>query len=331
MCSAKRTRRIDGPRRGAAIVLFCVLLVALMALLALSLDLGYISAVKADLQGAVDAGALAGSGTLLEGKGKAANTAQRFAELNLDSSGSVKQKVEVQTGHWDTQSRLFVPGGEPLDAVKVIARVDNASLFFGRAVGTSRFSTEASAVAVYRPRDIVLVLDVSGSMSESRNGVKKIDELRNAVRFFLSYLRKAKGKDRVGFTYYSTTAEVGSSLSFDLNKVEREMLDHLRPGGWTNIADGMQLALDEFSRNGRDNVLPLIVLLTDGAANMNQPGNRYDPAEAKGRVIQRAHEARRQKIPIFTMALDSRTSEIDVDLMRRVADITDSESYHILA
>jgi hypothetical protein len=74
-----------------------------------------------------------------------------------------------------------------------------------------------------------------------------------------------------------------------------------------------------------------MVLLTDGAANMNQPGDVRDTSLAKARVIQRAETARQAGIPVFTMALDSLTSEVDVALMRRVAEITDSESYHILS
>jgi hypothetical protein len=298
-CHGKH-RRCPRRRRGAVIVLFSILLIVVMALLALSLDLGYMCSVKADLQGAVDAGALAGSGVILDGASEATSTAKRFTDLNLTNSGvpvrANGQDVTVELGHWDFKSRVFHPSQDPLDAVKVTARVDNASLFFGRVVGTGRFSTE-----------------------------------RSAVVYFLEYLREAKAKDRVGFSYYSTYASMGSKLSFDLTSVETEMLKHLQPSGWTNIADGMQLALDEFASNRRAQALPLMVLLTDGAANMNQPGNWNNPTEAKARVIQRAESAARERIPIFTMALDSQTSEVDVALMARVGAITASESYHILA
>ncbi|MGE3775612.1 MAG: VWA domain-containing protein [Pirellulaceae bacterium] len=303
-----------------------------MALFALSLDLGYICSVRADLQSAVDAGALAGTGVILDGKSKASATAKRFADLNLENSGVPdEQAVAVEVGHWDIQSRIFAPNAQPMDAVKVTARVDKASLFFGRVIGTSNFTTEASAVATYRPRDIMLVLDVSGSMNASRRGVRKIDELRSSVRFFLEYLRQANARDRVGFAYYSTKAALGCGLSDDLDAVEAELMDKLKPDGWTNIADGMKIGLQELKSNCREQVLPLMVVMTDGAANMNQPGNWQNPGEAKGRVIQQAQEAKRQKVPIFTMALDSRDDEVDVALMQRVAEITDSESYHILA
>lgn len=332
--SCRRFRRSSPRRRGALVVLAAIMLCVVVSFVALSVDLGYVCSVKTDLQAAADSGALAGSGVVLEGEGKAIATAERFARYNLDNPGvktGGKQIVEVELGHWDYAKRKFFPGRKPADAVHVTTRVDNSSLFFARAIGRGMFSSEASAIAAYRPRDIMLVLDVSGSMAEARGGIRKIDELREAVRAFLGYVGEAKAKDRVGFSYYSSTADIGSRLSFDLKSVEQSLINRLKPSGWTNIADGMQLALNELARNGRPEATPLMVVLTDGAANLNQPGNWYDPGEAKRRVINQAEAAQDQQIPVFTIALDSLTDEVDVALMQRVANITGSESYHIIA
>lgn len=321
-------------RRGAIILLFAVMLVLVLALVALSVDLGYVCSVKGDLQTAVDAGALAGSGVLLDGDSKAVETAERFARMNLNNQGVRNygnQKITVELGRWNSSSRKFSSGKKPFDAVKVTGRAEDASLFFGRAFGANRFASQASAVATYQPRDIMLVLDVSGSMNESRLGIRKMDELRSAAKQFFSYLREARARDRVGFSYYSTKAGMGANLSFDLDSVENAMMAKLRPGGWTNIYDGMRLAREEINQNARSNAATLMVVLTDGAANMNQPGDWYDPGEAKRRVIQEAEAAQQQKIPVFTMALDSLTTEVDVALMARVAEITSSESYHVIA
>lgn len=322
-------------RRGAILLLFALVLVGMLGLMALSLDLGYVCSVRTDLQAAVDAGALAGAGVLLDGPAATFDTGRKFTEWNLNNQGvqttGRQADVDVQIGHWDKELRAFSPGGRPRDAVRVTAELEKASLFFGGAAGQSKFAAQASAIATYMPRDIMLVLDVSGSMNEARGGVRKIDELRESVSAFLDYMRRGRGPDRVGFTYYSTTASFGQALSYDLRALEAEIMKHLNPGGWTNIADGMQLARDELNGNGRDSAQRLIVLLTDGAANMNQPGNVRDPAEAKARVLAQAEMAKFEKIPIFTMALDSLTAEVDVELMRQVAEITDCESFHVIA
>jgi Mg-chelatase subunit ChlD len=321
-------------RRGAIVILFAVMLIVVVALVAVSVDLGYVCSVKADLQSAVDAGSLAGASVLLEAPEKVGETAAQYARMNLNNQGvrtGTEQDVEVEVGNWDFDSRKFRAGRKPFDAVRVITRVENNSLFFGRVLGKSKFTSESAAIATYRPRDIMMVLDVSGSMSQTRNGVRKIDELRSAAEAFLDEIEGADTNDRVGFTYYSTDAAMGSGLERKLKHVRSEMGRRLLPLGWTDIADGMRIGLEELARDRRPQAVPMMVVLTDGATNMNQPGNWYDPYEAKRRVIEQAHIARERRTPVFTIALDSLNVEVDVELMQQVADITSSEAYHIIA
>lgn len=321
-------------RRGVTIVLFAVMLVVVLSFVALSIDLGYICAVKGDLQAAADAGALAGTGLLPDGADVAESTARQFANSNLNNRGvrvGSGGAVDVEVGSWNVTTRIFTPGGEPQDAVRVTTRAQDTPLFFARAVGNGIINSQAQAVAAYRPRDIMLVLDVSGSMQEARNGIQKMDELRESVRFFLDYIREANGRDRVGFTYYSTNAYHGSDLSYDLNAVEQALMAVLVPNGYTNIADGMTLARLEMENRRRPQAAPLMIVLTDGAANTIQPENTWDVPQAKSRVRAEAERARQAGIPIFTMALDSLTAEVDVALMAEVAATTDSESYHVIA
>jgi Mg-chelatase subunit ChlD len=321
-------------RRGVTAVLFAIMLTVVLAFIALSIDLGYLCTVRSDLQGAVDAGALAGAGSLLEGADVAAANAQRFTDSNLNNGGvsiGKDNNVLIEVGNWNTKLQLFTPGGKPQDAVRVTAKANRTPLFFGRGNGQGDVATEAQAIAAYRPRDIMLVLDVSGSMAEQRNGITKIAELQQAVDVFFGYISQAKGHDRVGFAYYSSTAQLGSGLSLDLPIVQSSLNAILIPKGMTNIADGMKVAREEINRNRRSNSAPLIVLLTDGAANTIQPENTKDIPEAKRRVLEQAELAKQDGIPIFTMALDSLTEEVDVELMQQVAEITGSESYHVLA
>lgn len=329
-----RHTRGKSRRQGVTVVLFAVILVFLMVMVAMSIDIGYVCSVKADLQSAADAGALAGAGLVLEGDKKATNAAEKFAASNMNNDGvhvGDRNKIKVETGHWDTVARRFIPGGRPRDAVEVVTSSRNSSLFFGAGMGNRRILSEARAVAAYRPRDIILVLDVSGSMLEARNGIRKIDELRNAVSSFLKYIRQAKGEDRIGFTYYSSNAKLGMGLTLDLQSLEDELMKRLTPSGRTNISDGMLLAREEMNRNRRESASPLMVVLTDGAANTIQPENVLNVPEAKRRVINEAYLAKRDGIPVFTMSLDSRTTEVDVNLMAQVAEITGSESCHIIA
>ena len=58
-------------RRGTILILAAIMVIAMMGMLALSGDLGYIMTVRAELKRATDAAALAGAGTLIEGESAA--------------------------------------------------------------------------------------------------------------------------------------------------------------------------------------------------------------------------------------------------------------------
>ena len=68
--------------------------------------------------------------------------------------------------------------------------------------GDSNFLTVLSAISsasntsttVTKPLDIVLVLDVSGSMDNPMGGQKKLDALKKAVNFFLGSIETQNGK-----------------------------------------------------------------------------------------------------------------------------------------
>ena len=58
-------------RRGTIVVFSAFLMICMMAMLAFSVDLGYIYTTQAELQRSVDAAALAGAGGLVDGQDEA--------------------------------------------------------------------------------------------------------------------------------------------------------------------------------------------------------------------------------------------------------------------
>jgi len=63
---ARRVPR-HGGRRGAIVLLTAVLLIVIMAVLALSIDTGYMYTMQTELDRSVDAAALAGAASLVDG------------------------------------------------------------------------------------------------------------------------------------------------------------------------------------------------------------------------------------------------------------------------
>jgi Flp pilus assembly protein TadG len=57
-----------------------------------------------------------------------------------------------------------VRGTDPWSAVRATVTVNNSSTNFGTVFGMSSFNSQAVATAVHRPRDVVIIMDLSGSM-----------------------------------------------------------------------------------------------------------------------------------------------------------------------
>jgi len=181
-------------RQGVVIVLTAFLLTVLFGFLALSVDTGRVVLTETEMQNAVDAASLAASQEIQaavhaagQGVGSATidansiaveaarNMAAEVAEANgvfVDPATDVqfgKRIYSPASGNWSVQW-----GGTPYNVVKVTARRDGPDteapdgefpLAFGWAIGKDSVPLETSSTAFTEARDLVLVLDFSGSMN----------------------------------------------------------------------------------------------------------------------------------------------------------------------
>ncbi len=309
---SKRIRR----RRGAIILQAALLLVVVLCFAAFSIDVGFISTVRTEMQRSADAGALAGV-SLIIGRPDDVGTEARTYCKNDNCGGRtlIDSEINVEMGRWDDDSRSFSPGSNPFDAVRVTASRGDVPSFFAGICGYNEFQIQASAIATFEPRDIMLVLDLSGSMNDE----DKVGALKEAVRVFTEFLENTTNEDKVGYVRYSDNGDLKRSLTGNLSKIRKEVLSETAEG-WTNIGEGMQLGRRELQNNGRRGVKKLMVLMTDGIAN--RPEGR-DPFEY---VISEANAALTQKIPIVAISFGSLADE---RLMQQVADITGSTHFHV--
>lgn len=154
-------------RYGNVAVLTAILLVILMFCVAVGVDLGTVMLVKTQLQAASDAAALAAAAHLGSPPSEIIAEATNYAGLNkqLGGQGAEIKPSDVEVGIWDRGPRRFTPAGDG-NAVRVTTRGTNHGFFFARVLGAKAFSSAASATACVVPRDIVFVVDLSGSMNE---------------------------------------------------------------------------------------------------------------------------------------------------------------------
>ena len=176
-------------------LLSAFLMVMIFGFVAFTIDIGYIAVTKAQLQNAVDAATLAAAMELNP------NADQAVVKANVDAAVievagknpvgpepglgiDPAQDIELGRRDWDpsTGTWIFSFGTPPYNIVRVTGRlavvnVDNGAdppyeddrrlpLFFAPALGQDKVQLEVGSIATFQPRDLMLVLDYSGSMND---------------------------------------------------------------------------------------------------------------------------------------------------------------------
>jgi Ca-activated chloride channel family protein len=127
------------------------------------------------------------------------------------------------------------------------------------------------------PRDLTLVLDVSGSMSGA-----KLDQAKGALRQAIGALRPADRFRLVAFSSRVVSFRDGFAAATPENLREaRAFLDGLDANGGTNIAGALDAVLAAASPAGR---LPMIVFVTDGLPTVGEQSPERIAAAVAGRI-----------------------------------------------
>jgi len=271
-------------RRGAALVLYTLLLPTLLLVCGLAIDLSILYVIQTRLSAAVDGAAL-GAGRLL---GTSANTSEIAGEF---------LKANFPAGFWGTSNltpTITVTTNASLHTIVVTANV-TAPLIFLRLLRQNNCIIAATATAVRRDVRIALVLDRSYSM------VNQMANLRTAAGNFVNMFNP--GTDELGLVIlsgssfvayptsempnYSINTGTGPDVHFadPVTGSSQNMLtliSALQVGTDTNTSEAIWLAYKELKKAAaidndttRANV---IVLFTDGIPNgftafLNDPAN----------------------------------------------------------
>lgn len=185
----------------------------------------------------------------------------------------------------------------------------------------------ASDVIPASGRDIVLVMDLSGSMLKEDfflddQPVTRLEAVKRTASAFVA----ARRGDRVGLVIFGERAYFAAPLTFDVEAVARA-IDEAQigiSGRGTAISDGLGLAAKRLSRS--DAPTRVIVLMSDGV-------------DTSGTVpaIEAARLAHDHGIRVHSIALgpedlenqpDSRDA-VDVATLRAVAQVAQGESFRV--
>lgn len=154
-----------------------------------------------------------------------------------------------------------------------------------------------------------------------------VTSLKDAVDVFLSYLTAHSTDDRVGLAIY-TSSDNTSILEQSLTKTYSSISTIVRARqaghyvGGTNISAGMTKGRTELINNARTGAKKMMILMTDGEANMPTGNSTTD----KNKCITEANAAAAAKIPIVTITVGA---DADTGLMQQIADITGGAYFQI--
>lgn len=112
-------------------------------------------------------------------------------------------------------------------------------------------------------KEIILVVDTSGSMDQKINSRKKIDIIKGIAKAFIDNLNDDE-KVSIGLVQYNSIAKIESDLS-ENNNIEQK-INHLYAEGATNTGDALRQAYYMLNKEseGNNQTDKYIVLMTDG-------------------------------------------------------------------
>ena len=282
--------------------------------------------VRSELRTATDAAARAGAEALARTQDidDARNAAIAIAAQNkVAGQGLTLDASSVQLGNSSPDSSgtfIFTDNGTPFNAVRVLADRSASSpdgavpLFLSGMFGRESFSPSESATATSTVRDIALLLDRSGSMSQSSGSDTKLVALQNAVALFLADIQSMSPGAKVSLVTYSTNASRDIALTTNFTSIQTEV-DNMVADGMTNIREAIEngsLSLEQ-DPGRRPHADRIMVLMTDG--NFNEGGSPIPAAQAADNLGHQIHT--------ITFGTDA-----DINTMQQVANKTNGIHVH---
>ena len=262
-------------KRGQILIIFAISLVILIGFAGLAIDSGRAYGVKAKLNSAVDAAAIAAALALANGatdvlrEASAKQAAQDYYKANFPNNylgatlqpigaGDITAVHDTQNGWWT----VVVKGTAkmPVTLMSILGFVDVTVA----ATGSTR----------RRDLDLILVLDTSGSLGTPSNAFSL---LQTAAFNFVGKFNA--GTDRVGLVSFASGGRIEEPINTSARGFTKANIQNkinalsttspVAPSGSTASAEGMRLALNQINSvvPAVRSSLRVIVFFSDGAPN----------------------------------------------------------------
>jgi hypothetical protein len=164
--------------------------------------------------------------------------------------------------------------------------------------------------------------ELAGTRTQPMQAVKE------AVEFMTSTIDDLDTDDQMSLEVYGTTGRHEVNLTHDHVSVSNRLTE-MQAGHydtWTNIGGGIAEGIEELtSSRSRQSARKVMIVLTDGKANVNEAGETGDYDGGEAYALAQAQAAANQGIRIFAVSVGA---DADSDFMSQIADIGNGEHFH---
>jgi uncharacterized protein YegL len=312
------------------LVLILVCLPIVLAFAVFAINVAWMQLTRTELRTATDSAARAGSRMLSRSQDTAV---ARAAAVDAASRNTIAGQPlilatndlqfgyssEGDTGRWEFEVRD--DSDRDINSVRVTGdRTEGSAsgavpMLFAGLFDRTTFEPMKTATASQIDRDVILVLDRSGSMDSPTPGGNRWEDLKRAVDAFLTALESTPQDELVGIVTYSSSASRDEELTMDYAQL-MATIESRRVSGMTAIGRGLQAGRQAvMDRNySRPTAKKTIVLMTDGNHNT---GLRPDS------IAQSAYED--DGITVHTITFSSGANQ---NHMRQVAALGGGQHWH---
>jgi len=156
-----------------------------------------------------------------------------------------------------------------------------------------------------------------------------VQAVKDAVHHMAGVIQALETDDRMSLEIYGQTVHHEKNLTDEYFRVT-DRLDDMQAShydGWTNMGGGMDRAIEELTESGnqRSASRKIMILLTDGMANVSEYGRCGDYNGGRRFALAQAERAARLGIRIFAV---SHGFGADKKLMQQIAEIGNGEHFH---
>jgi Flp pilus assembly protein TadG len=249
--------------RGISLIFTAMTLVFIVPMVGLAIDAGILYTVKGKLQMAVDAASLAAARALSRGtddatqQANARAVAQEYVLLNFPS------------GYFNVGTPTFGSGGSGISIDESVANQRSVSvtafvvapLYFLRWLGSTNTTVNATATAVRRDVNVVIVMDRSLSLSLSSS----CGPLKAAAISFVS--KFANGRDNLGLVTFASSSRADFPIANDFQTASPSVpsiLGGLVCDGGTSSAMGLRNGYQQLVSLNQPTALNVVLFFTDG-------------------------------------------------------------------